>query len=218
MQTFRELVNEHTNVYLFEIEQGRVLFRLLAYQDYSTFKYCLLNYPNMKTQVEDEIWESCVVEHTFGYASDYIDAGVVSTVANLILWFSCAKKPSDANATLDASRAQLSDAVQQAILFICEAFPSYLPETLEKMNWHNLMKRLAQAEVILNKTFEFKDPASQQTDDSGKIFNMLDEYSEMNIDDIVDAPPIDFDKVNNELMKEEFGTPQGDFNLHNIRG
>jgi hypothetical protein len=218
MQTFKELINQHQNIYLFEIEQGRVLFHLLPYQDYASYRYMAMVYPNMKTQIEDEIWDKCVVEHSFGVGQDYIEAGVITTIANLVLHFSCSKKPADANTILEASRESLRDAVQQAILFICEAFPSYLPEHLEKMNWYKLMKRLAQAEMILDKTFEFKDPASQKVDDSGKIFNMLDEMSDTPIDEIVNAPSMDFDKMNQQLMSEEFTAPSGDFNLHNIRG
>lgn len=218
MQSFKDILTEHENVYLFEIEQGRILFRLLPYRDYATFKYILQTYPKMKWEIEDQIWHQCVVEHTFGFGSDYIEAGVVTTVANIVLWFSCSKTSDEANVILDASRVSIQDAVQQAVLFVCEAFPSYLPETLEKLTWVNLMKRLAQAEVILNKSFEFKAPAGQDTDDSGKIFERLDEVSESSIDDIVHSNAVDFDKVNNGLMQEEFSAPEGDFNLRNIRG
>lgn len=127
-------------------------------------------------------------------------------------------RPDEANYELDEARYSLADAVQRAIIFICEAFPSYVPENLEKMTWRDILKRLAQAEVILNKTFVFQDPASQPIDDSGKIFADLNQHSEDSIIDQVAASAFDPRKHNQEFSQEEWGSPKGDFDLRNHRG
>ena len=157
---FDEILVEHRDVFLFECAVGRVMFRLLPYQKYAIARHSIRNYPTLRWALEDDIWEECVIEHTFDTGIDNIPAGVITTVTQLILKFSCSQNTQDANMVLDAARAGLQDAVQQAIIFVCEAFPSYLPEDLEKMSWNQILIRLAQAERILGKRFEFKDSAS----------------------------------------------------------
>lgn len=176
----------------------------------------MLAYPEFRWSIEESLWDECVIEHTIlsGADLEYLHAGLVSTIAQLILKYSCSTKAGQANEQLDDARMSLQDATQQAIIFICEAFPSYLPENLEQLTWNKLLKRLAQAEVILGKSFEFKDPASQQIDDSAKIFQDLNKFTE---DQIMNGA-IDFAKENQELREAEYGAPSGDYNLHRTRG
>lgn len=211
---FDELLVEHKDLYLFECEAGRVMFRLLPYNKYTHAKYIVQNYPTFRWSLEDDIWEECVIEHTFDCSVDYIYAGVITVVTQLILKLSCSSRTDEANYTLDIARNQLQDAAQQAIIFVCEAFPSYLPEDVEKMRWNDILKRLAQAEIILNKSFEFKSETSQEIDDSAKIFKELDEHYENNIDAVI-SQPVDFEADNSDFYMEEFSDPKGDFNINN---
>lgn len=166
-------------------------------------------YPEFKFDLEDRIWEDCVREHSFTNGKDFLPAGLITTTSQLILYLSCPQSTEDVNSQLEDARGLLNDAREQAIITICEAFPSYLPENLEKMTWAVLLRRLAQAEAILKREFEFKSPTSQPVDDSGRIFDRLKEYTDN---------AVDFRKVNAELFDEEFGTPKGDFNLKSARG
>lgn len=194
---------------MFETPDGRVMFHLMDYESYKAVRYVMQAYPNFKFDLEDRIWEDCVVEHTFDTGFDNIEAGIITTVSQLILHLSCPESVEVINNQLGEARALLGDAREQAIITICEAFPAYIPEQIEKLSWPMLMRRLAMAEAILKREFEFKDPASQHTDDSGKIFDMLEDYTNV---------AVDFSKVNSELYKEDFGNPSGDFNLKNLRG
>lgn len=209
---FDEVLAENQDLYLFECDEGRVIFRLLPYKNYAAAKYIIQAYPEFRWSIEESIWDSCVIEHTAlsGANVDHLSAGLVSTIAQLILKYSCCIKPEEANDQLAEARYSLTDAVQRSIIFICEAFPSYLPEHLEKLTWRDLLKRLAQAEVILNKSFQFSDVASQPIDDSGRIFNELDRMSQ--------DSTIDRIRDNKDLAKEEWGSPTGDFNIRNRRG
>jgi hypothetical protein len=206
---FDEVLKEHRDLYLFTEEDGRVIFKLMDYEFYKATRYIMQAYPEFKFDLEDRIWDDCVLEHTFNNGKDYLPAGIVTTVSQMILYLSCPQSIEDVNIQLEDARALLSDAREQAIITICEAFPSYLPENLEKMTWPILLRRLAQAEQILKKQFEFKNPTSQPIDDSDKIFKNLEEFTNV---------AVDFKKVNKELYQEEFGTPSGDFNLRNARG
>jgi hypothetical protein len=218
-QRFDELLAENRDLYLFEYEAGRVLFRLLPYQKYTSAKYIILSYPTFRWAVEDDIWEDCVIEHSIlgGASPGLLASGVVSTVVQLILKMSCSVHPEQANEELDEARGHLQDAVQQAIIFICEAFPSYLPEALEKMTWKDILKRLAQSEQILGKTFEFRGVTSHHVDDSGKIFKDLDELSQDHYLDQAIKTPVNFAKDNGAMHEADWGSPSGDFNIRNRR-
>jgi len=204
---FDKALTEYRDLYLFVTSEGRVMFRLLDYERFKALSYVVSAYSEFKFDIEDKIWDECVIEHTFINGKDYLPAGLITTISQMIFYLSCPQSIDDINLQLDDARGFLDDAREQAILTICEAFPSYTPEALEKMTWQTLMRRLAQSESILKRQFEFKNAASQQQDDSAKIFERLNE----NIS-------VDFAKVNNELHEEEFGTPSGDFNLRNARG
>ncbi len=206
---FDKALKEHRDLYLLATDEGRVMFHLLDYESYKATRYIMQAYPEFKFDLEDRVWDDCVVEHSFLNGKDHLPAGLVTSLAQLILYLSCPQSTEAINFQLEDARSLLVDAREQAILTICQAFPSYLPETLEKMSWPVLIRRLAQAESILEREFEFKDAASQEEDDSGKIFDRLAEHT---------AVAVDFEKVNRDIHKEEFGAPKGDFNLHNVRG
>jgi len=206
---FDKALKEHRDLYMIVTKGGRLLFRLLDYESYKAFGYIMQAYPELKFDLEDRIWDQCVLEHTYPDGKDSLDAGLVTTVSQLVLYLSCPRSIESINMQLDDARGLLMDAREQAILTICEAFPSYLPETLEKMSWGVLIRRLAQAEQILKKEFVFDNTASQEVDDSAKIFDRLEEFT---------STSVDFSKVNQELFEEEYGTPSGDFNLRNARG
>lgn len=206
---FDKILQKHRDLYLFETLEGRALFSLLDYDSYKTIRYIMQSYPEFKFDLEDSIWEKCVKEHSFPNGKDYLPAGLVTTVSQLVLYLSCPQSITEVNQQLNDARGLLTDAREQAMITICEAFPSYVPETLEKLSWPILVRRLAQAEAILKREFEFQDPTSQKPTDSDRIFDRLEEYTN---------DSVDFSKVNNDLFKEEFGTPQGDFNLKNTRG
>lgn len=206
---FDEVLKIHRDLYLFTTDHGRAMFKLLDYESYKTIRYIIQAYPDFKFDLEDRIWEECVLEHTFTNGKDYLNAGIVTSVAQLVLYYSCPQSVEQINVQLSEARYSLQDAREQAIITICEAFPSYLPEDLEKMSFAVLLRRLAQSEAILKRDFEFQIPTSQPMDDSGRIFDRLQEYTDT---------AVDFRKVNSELYDEEFGKPTGDFNLHSVRG
>jgi hypothetical protein len=199
---FDKVLKKHRDLYLFATDEGRVMFSLLDYESYKAVRYIMQAYPEFKFDLEDRVWDDCVVEHSFTNGKDYLDAGLITTTAQLILYLSCPQSIDSVNIQLEDARELLVDAREQAIITICEAFPSYLPETLEKMTWPILVRRLAQAEFILKREFEFQTPASHPADGSGRIFDRLQEYTDT---------AVDFSKVNANLREEEFGAPAGDF-------
>jgi hypothetical protein len=205
-------LQKYQDLYMLATDEGRVLFRLMDHESFKSISYVIRSYPQFKFDLEDQIWTECVLEHTHSKGKDNLPAGLVTTVAQLVLYFSSPKNVGELNLMLNISRQSISDAREQAIITICEAFPAYLPEVLEKMTWPTLLRRLAQAERILDRNLEFLDTTSQKIDDSDRIFEQLDEMSSIN------TSPVDFSKSNNMLREAEFGTPEGDHNLNRLRG
>ena len=178
-----EALSKHRELYLFELEGNRVLFRPLSWQDYKNFSYLMLAYPSLQADLEDSIWEVSVIEHNFPSGVDFVEAGIVQNIAQLVLYYSgCnfTSKSSIDKLTQRLGEARLAkDGVEGQIkLAICEAFPSYKPEELDQLTWSQLLERLAYSEHLLKKDFEFniKDE-NENPDDSGRVFDMLDDYS-----------------------------------------
>ncbi len=180
---FHEALSQHKELYLFELEGYRVLFRLLTWEDFKNFSHLILQYDSMLYDLEDMIWNVAVIEHNFLSGLEYIEAGVVSSVAQLVLYLSGNLVNSEAaiaklNEDLTIARVGVGLLDSQIKLAICEAFPSYKPEELDKLTWTQILERLAFSEKLLKKDFEFnlKDK-NEIKDDSDKVFKMLNNFS-----------------------------------------
>lgn len=150
-----KLFSENEQLYNFQTPDGAVIFRLLQMDRYRLVERLCMTYPSLVPSIEEQVWDECVIEHSF--PSDYrdLDAGIISTVFRIILRKSGPRNLKRIVDDLQESRDNLNkDIRDQIILKICEAFPSYVPEQVEKMSWDTQRKRLAQAESILGTTFE----------------------------------------------------------------
>lgn len=154
------LYSKHKNLYLFQSGTGSVLFRLLPFDKTRVAEKITRAFPALAPTIEENIWEECVIEHS--YPSNYQDmnAGVVSTVARLIIRLSSPMSIEEIKDDLDATREGLVDIRDQIVTKICEAFPAYKPEDVEKMDWQTQVKRLAQAEKVLGNDFTINDGSS----------------------------------------------------------
>lgn len=156
-----ELYGKYKNLYLFNTGKGSVLFKPLSYADFETAKRISKAYPALAPIVEDNIWKKCVVEHTLSGTIDTLNAGLVSTIVRLILSFSNPIDKEEIESELEEVRNATKNIKEEIIIKICQAFPGYVPEQVEEMEWKTQLKRLAQAEKILGTTFSFidnKDP------------------------------------------------------------
>jgi hypothetical protein len=162
------LFSENEELYNFQTPDGAVIFRLLPMDRYRLVEKMCKSYPSLVPSIEEQVWDECVVEHSF--PSDYrdLDAGIISTVFRIIFRKSGPRNLKRIVDDLQESRDNLNkDIRDQIILKICEAFPSYVPEQIEKMSWATQRKRLAQAESILGTTFEITGDGIEKSDGSG---------------------------------------------------
>jgi len=178
-----EALSEYTELYMFELEGYRVLFSPLSWGDYKNFSYLMMAYPDLQADLEDNIWEVAVIEHNFPSGIEYIEAGVVQSVAQLVLHYSgCNFRSKSAidrlSLGLEEARREKNSVEGQIKLAICEAFPSYKPEELDRLTWSQLLDRLAFSEHLLKKDFEFNIKEKEEVeDDSRKVFDMLNDFS-----------------------------------------
>ena len=183
---FHEALNKYEELYLFELDEYKIMFRPLPWLEYRNFIYLLQNYPNLQGDLEEMIWEIAVVEHNCPTGIDYMEAGIIGTVSQLILNrsglpLSTQDSMNQITEDLNEARAKISNVESTIKLAICEAFPSYKPEDVDRLNWSQVLERLAQSEVLLKKTFEFNTKKTERVvDSSSKVFKMLDDYSANN--------------------------------------
>ena len=148
------LYSKHSHLYTFKTVYGTVLFTLLSYDKCKIAQKICNAYPSLAPTIEDNIWEECVIEHSFPNSIDSMNAGLVSTIVRLILRLSIPSSKEEATAKLEEFRNSQMDIRDEIVIKICQAFPAYKPEEVEALDWQLQLKRLAQAEKILNTTFE----------------------------------------------------------------
>jgi len=173
-----ESFKENKDLYLFEFEDYKVLFRPLTWGDYRTFSSLLIKYPSLQTEIEEIIWEMCVLEHNCAVGIQYMDAGIVTSISQSIIFLSgCTFMDEDsldqANQEFMTARESVNYIDNQIVLAICEAFPAYKPEDIKDLSWSDVLNRLALSETILKRSFEFKKK-NEVTDNSHEVFKMLD--------------------------------------------
>lgn len=143
-------------------DRGPIIFKLLPYSSFLSIQFLLQENPRIAPVVEDEVWQTCVLEHPYNEPLDELHAGTVTTVANLILFLSGLPSLEDKQELLTASRIQVqNDFRLQLQTAICQAFPGYTPDQLERLTLPQLMRRLAQAEMIAGQPFKIEAPKQE---------------------------------------------------------
>jgi hypothetical protein len=179
-----ESFKKYKELFLFEFEEYKFLFHTLNWGDYSSFSELLVKYPNLQTEIEDMVWEICVIEHNCPAGITEMDAGLVTSIAQSIFYHSGCSFTSEetigiAATELANARVGVNDVRNQIVLAICEAFPAYKPEDVQQLTWKEILNRLVLAETILQKEFNFipKDKKIVK-DDSSEVFRMLNDMTE----------------------------------------
>lgn len=188
-----ELYGKYKNLYLFNTGKGSILFKTLSYDKFQTAKRISKAYPALAPIVEENIWEECVVEHTLEGTVDTLNAGIISTIVKLILHFSNPISLEKIESELNAIRNERFDIREEMIIKICKAFPAYKPEDIEAMEWNEQLKRLVQAEKILETTFAFA-PAESKKQDMKKSKDLKTDFATKQGSDGMQY--IDFDREN----------------------
>jgi len=127
----------------------RISFRLLTWKRFNDYWGLMQRGTISNTILEDAIFKECVLDNDDIEQMHSMLAGIIATVAMVIMRMS---GPSDLEAfmpDLEVKRIETSDLRSQITMTICRAFPAYTPETIELLPWPKVLLRLAQAESIL---------------------------------------------------------------------
>lgn len=150
-----EVFKKNPQLYLYDSPEGRAVFRLLTLEEYRVAEKLSKECPATLPSIEEEVWDMCIVEQTFDPEMDRLNAGTVSTIAQVILFLSTPQDLKGVEAKMIEARAEANKTREMLILKVCEGFPSYTPEQVEKFDWPTLAMRVAQAEIMTGKPIEF---------------------------------------------------------------
>jgi len=177
-----EALSQYKDLYFYEHDNYSVIFRSLSWKDYKIFHYLFNVYPAIQADLEDQLWELCVVEHNYPSGINGIDAGIVTNIARLIIYLSGRNLASSSDiqliqSDLESARNKRDSLEGQIKLAILEAFPSYKLEELDDLSWSKIVDLLACSEYLLKKEFQFNLTEDKPVDDSQRVFDMLNDYS-----------------------------------------
>lgn len=198
MKTYLEhKLESQTGLFRTDFTDGYVVWKPLTWLRYKKYREAhLLLGDSIELQLEETVFKECLIFSSYEElppddltpeeTSDWLDhsratvpAGVVSTVVKLILFTSGAQNGSAIIAQLDQHRGPINNIEDQLIVAICRAFPAYTPEYVENLDWQTILKRAAQAELILGTKFELADPHAEEKERQAQKFSLQKDIQEI---------------------------------------
>ncbi len=157
---FDKIFETLTPTYIIVFEGNiAVPWRLLTYKETKSLQGALFSNLFTPLEAEDKVFDLCVLDDTIKNIKDILPAGIISTVADVIMYLSAI--PTDAgglNEQLNMGRAEYqSDPFVQLSSLICQVYP-YKLEDLKIMSWMDIVRLATAAEFMLLKTGELGEP------------------------------------------------------------
>jgi hypothetical protein len=194
---------KHGILYVTRFEWGGFIWRPLGYEEAVLYEGLFNTVPKAKAELEDEIFRECVIDHPLPNEEfDNWKAGIVTTVAQLILFFSTVKNPKELLQRLQAARQDLqNDLFSQLFMKIVTAFPGYTVEKLRSLPVESFLEKVAMLEAL-----------------TGEELKLEEEKQKPKIPYFPGAGHgIDFAAENKKLEEFEMAPPKGDWNLNRRR-
>jgi hypothetical protein len=188
---------EHGFLYVSQFDWGGVIWRPLSVAEAELYVGLFKTVPKAKADLEDEIFQDCVVDHPFPTdEKDQWSAGIVTTVAQQILFFSAIKAPNEFLQRLETVRSLVAgDIYTQMYARIMATFPGYTIEQLRNMSLDSVFQKLVLVELVTGEKLNLAQEEVPQTA-SGMI---------------------NFSAENKKLHEVNAAPPKGDFNLDRMR-
>lgn len=191
MKTYLDYKLESENgLFKTSFEDGYVVWKPLTWGRYKKYREAhALNGQAISLQLEETLFKECLIHSSYDETPppdlnqdeivEWVEAcradmpaGVISTVTKLILNLSGATSGPAIIDQLDKHRSLIHNIEDQLVVAICQAFPAYRPEDIEALDWQTVLKRAAQAEIILDTFFELqKDEPLERP----KMFNVTED-------------------------------------------
>jgi hypothetical protein len=190
---------EHGILYVTRFEWGGFIWRPLGYEEAVLYDGLFKTVPKAKAELEDEIFKECVIDHPLPNEDfDNWKAGIVTTIAQTILFFSTVKTPKELLQRLQAARNELqNDLFSQLFMKIVAAFPGYTVEHLRSLPVESFLEKVAMLETLTGE--QLKLEPEQQKPKIPYFHN------------------IDFTAENKQFEDVNMAPPEGDWNLDRRR-
>lgn len=190
---------KHRIIYVTRFEWGGFIWRPLGHDEAVLYSGLFQTVPRAKAELEDEIFKDCVIDHPLPNEDfDNWQAGIVTTIAQTILFFSTVKNPKELLQRLQAARNDLQeDLFQQLYMQVMMTFPVYTMEQLKAMPVELFLEKVAMVEKL-----------------TGEELKLQDEVQKPKIPYFHN---IDFAAENKKLERFDLAPPEGDWNLDRRR-
>lgn len=176
MKTYLDYKTEEECLYKTEFpDEGYIVWKPLLWSEFKRYKEArdFLG-PQANLQIEEAVFSRAVLFSSYDLPPpEQLDqhelvvwevqgrldqpAGVISTIVKLVLAKSGEQNPRNIIPKLERARLEANAIEAQLEILICKAFPSYKPEDIHNMPWETVLKRAAQAELILGAKLELAD-------------------------------------------------------------
>ena len=182
-------------LFVTQFEWGVFIWRPLTWDEVGLYEKLFLLAPHAKSDLEDKIFNECVVEHPLPVDDfDSWQAGIVTTVANQILKTSAATNPIEFLSRLEGIREVVNANVLYKIYaMLMRVFPYKLHELIE-LPLESILELIAMMEGITGEPLKIE--IEQEAPEIG---------------------PVDFDAENIKLREVDSKRPEGDWNIHSQR-
>ena len=150
----------HGDLYRIKLGIKSVTYRLLTWKEFNMYNDLLETGVLPAVSIKDAIFKCCVLDTAVKTNIDSLLAGEVLTVVDLILVQSGPYSIESIDAKLEEKRRNAATINSQIIAMICQAFPAYTPDDIDKMNWDRIMEIFAMAEAMMLDTGKITEPVS----------------------------------------------------------
>lgn len=184
-------------------DDGFVIWKPLIWNRYKRYRNIVVGNLEILHDIEDKIFDECVLEHNYGDIS-LAPAGVVTTIAQLILYYSGFSSARHFDQILKSKRDIINSAEEQIPLLICRAFPGYKLSEIEDMTFDEIAKHLAIVEQITGSPISLDTPDKKKSSPAGGLYASGDQMSGVAVSA---GQKIDFEAENRALKQVDRSAP-----------
>jgi hypothetical protein len=160
-----ELKKKWSNLYVITIGDNNYIFRLLTRGEFLSLSELSITDP---IGMDDFVYDKCVVYTDSEIPVDEMNAGIVTSLSELIAELSGFTSPDSLLSILAEKREMMELADSQMIVMLLQAFPNLDIETINEFDIEKLTYHLAIAEQILGVTLDIK---KEKTPPNSKTIN-----------------------------------------------
>jgi hypothetical protein len=161
MDQLLQLRERYGEVYVLILPSGQhIPCRPLSVGDYLKYDNLFREGRIPSAYLENEIFRKCVLDNSYIIRIYDLNAGIVSTVATLIMQISAPATLEGLDQHLAKARHEANATLHDLVSYVCQAFPAYKPEDLYDMPFDIFMFRVGMAERKLLNSGMVKEPLS----------------------------------------------------------